>query len=117
MQNSLSMFTTKSNQKNIRKHCVVFHVSFFFFCSFFCVLLFCDGKKNQNIFGIIATSNNITNNQPVPSVCVRVPHSPSLEESGADSPTPGSPVEKTQHDFATLVVRESSTRSLNKILS
>lgn len=54
---------------------------------------------------VVATANNITNNQaPVPSVCVRVPHSPSLD-SGENS-TPGSPVEKAHHDFATLVVRE-----------
>lgn len=58
-------------------------------------------KKKQ----LVATPNNITSNQPpVPSVCVRVPHSPSLE-SGENS-TPGSPVEKAHYDFATLVVRE-----------
>ncbi|CRL02893.1 CLUMA_CG015879, isoform B [Clunio marinus] len=51
----------------------------------------------------VATSNNINDNQaPVPSVCVRVPHSPSLD-SGENS-VPGSPVERTQNDFTTLVV-------------
>lgn len=54
---------------------------------------------------VVTTSNNITNNQaPVPSVCVRVPHSPS--NSSGENSTPGSPVEKAHHDFATLVVRE-----------
>lgn len=58
---------------------------------------------------IVPTSNNITNNQPVPSVCVRVPHSPSLDSGGGESPP--SPVDKPHHhDFSTLVVRESSTR-------
>lgn len=68
-------------------------------------------KKN-----VVATSINITNNQaPVPSVCVRVPHSPSLD-SGENS-TPGSPVEKAHHDFATLVVREFvNPKSKSKII-
>lgn len=58
--------------------------------------------KNQIV---VATSNYITNNQaPVPSVCVRVPHSPSL--SSGENSVPGSPVEKAHHDFTTLVVRE-----------
>lgn len=63
---------------------------------------------------IVPTSNNITNNQPVPSVCVRVPHSPSLDSGGGESPP--SPVDKPHHhDFSTLVVRESSTRIIYQI--
>lgn len=53
---------------------------------------------------------------PVPSVCVRVPHSPSLD-SDKQSDSPGSPVparDKKYHlditnnttEFATLAVRE-----------
>lgn len=62
---------------------------------------------------VVATSNNNTNNQaPVPSVCVRVPHSPSLD-SGENS-LPGSPVEKVQYDFATLVVREFVNPKIQK---
>lgn len=54
---------------------------------------------------VVITSNNITMNQaPVPSVCVRVPHSPSLG-SGENS-VPSSPTMEKAHDFATLVVRE-----------
>lgn len=62
---------------------------------------------------IVPTSNNITNNQPVPSVCVRVPHSPSLDSGGVESPP--SPVDPHHHDFTTLVVRESSTRIIYEI--
>jgi hypothetical protein len=84
-------------------------VSSFVFFSFFVFFIFDELKKCGNHQYLVTASNNITNNQPVPSVCVRVPqsHSPSL---GSGS-SPGSPVEKIQHhDFATLVVRESSSR-------
>lgn len=86
--------------------CLVFY---FLVLCFSCFVRF--GYKNlfllahQNKKNVVATSNNITNNQaPVPSVCVRVPHSPS--NSSGENSTPGSPVEKAHHDFATLVVRE-----------
>ncbi|XP_070494364.1 potassium channel subfamily T member 2 isoform X2 [Chironomus tepperi] len=66
----------------------------------------------------VPTSNNITNNQPVPSVCVRVPHSPSLDSGGAESPP--SPVDKPHHhDFTTLVVptfTEGNSNSPNTLI-
>lgn len=58
---------------------------------------------------------------PVPSVCVRVPHSPSLDSEKSESP--GTPVKDTKyhldistcnttHDFATLAVRECVTKKI-----
>lgn len=60
---------------------------------------------------VVATNNNNTSiNQqlmaPVPSVCVRVPHSPSIDSRKSDSP--GSP--RKIYQFATLAVRECATR-------
>lgn len=89
-------------------------VSWFVF-SFFTFFLLTKQKKiwfwlahqkiNRKHSCVVVTANNISNNQaPVPSVCVRVPHSPSLD-SGENSDS-SSPVEKVHHDFATLVVRE-----------
>ena len=79
----------------------------------FCVLFLME-KIHFIWHHIVPTSNNITNNQPVPSVCVRVPHSPSLDSGGCESPP--SPVDKPHHhDFTTLVVRESSTRIIYQI--
>lgn len=86
-------------------------VLFWFFFSFLFFHVFSFHLEKSVFVGsskieiVVATANNVTNNQaPVPSVCVRVPHSPSLD-SGENS-TPGSPAEKAHHDFATLVVRE-----------
>lgn len=88
-----------------------FHVLFFFR---FCVLFLMEKNTFYLADHIVPTSNNITNNQPVPSVCVRVPHSPSLDSGGGESPP--SPVDKPHHhDFSTLVVRESSTRIIYQI--
>lgn len=97
------------------QNCLVFDLTFCFFTFFSC-------DKIKSVFGwfikkinscVVATSNNITNNQaPVPSVCVRVPHSPSLD-SGENSVS-SSPVEKAHHDFATLVVREFVKPKKNK---
>lgn len=55
---------------------------------------------------LVTTSNYLTNLNmaPVPSVCVRVPHSPSNGSEKSDS-TPSSPLEK-HHGFSSLVVRE-----------
>ena len=55
---------------------------------------------------LVTTSNYLTNLNmaPVPSVCVRVPHSPSNDSGKSDS-TPSSPHEKHQ-GFSSLVVRE-----------
>lgn len=78
------------------------YASFIICVRFFPSFLLCQSKTKK----IVATSNNVTNNQvPVPSVCVRVPHSPSELDSGENS-APGSPVEKVHLDFASLVVRE-----------
>lgn len=60
------------------------------------------------------TSENPVNTAPVPSVCVRVPHSPSLDSGGkqSDSPTGSPPLRTTGSrldittEFATLAVRE-----------
>lgn len=88
---------------NIHSQAKIFGFWFFSF-----QLLYIFGQKflvHQKTQIVVATSNNNSNNQaPVPSVCVRVPHSPSLDSG--DNSVPGSPVEKLQNDFATLVVRE-----------
>lgn len=89
----------------------------FMSCFSFCFVFYFFWWKNTFYLAssLVPTSNNITNNQPVPSVCVRVPHSPSLDDSG-DGESPASPVDKTHHhDFTTLVVRESSTRIIYQI--
>jgi hypothetical protein len=80
----------------------LFLFSFYRF-SFDKKLDFCWPSKHK----IVATSIDISNlaPAPLPSVCIRVPHSPSLD-SGENS-VPTSPVEREHHDFATLVVRES----------
>lgn len=57
------------------------------------------------------TNNNTASNQhqymaPVPSVCVRVPHSPSLD-SGPCTPMKKLPIDS---DITALAVRECATR-------
>uniref|UniRef100_A0A1Y9H205 RCK N-terminal domain-containing protein n=1 Tax=Anopheles dirus TaxID=7168 RepID=A0A1Y9H205_9DIPT len=76
-----------------------------------------EGSNNNN--------HNINNNTigagggsmppmaPVPSVCVRVPHSPSLNSANSDSP--GSPMATSKldgHDFTTLAVPTTYTESV-----
>jgi hypothetical protein len=83
---------------------------FSFFSSFFVVFFLLTKKlglcssKSKNPKEIDAKSNNVTNQAPVPSVCVRVPHSPSLDS--AENSVPSSPIVEKHSDFATLVVRE-----------
>jgi hypothetical protein len=79
---------------------------FFHFCRLFLLtkkLGLCS-SKSKNPKQIDAKSNNVTNQAPVPSVCVRVPHSPSLDS--AENSVPSSPTVEKHSDFATLVVRE-----------
>lgn len=59
----------------------------------------------------MSTNNNTSSNQhqymaPVPSVCVRVPHSPSID-SGPCTPLKKLPIDS---DFTALAVRECATR-------
>jgi hypothetical protein len=83
---------------------------FYYFFSFDKKKTLCWFIIKKNV--VISATNNI-NQAPVPSVCVRVPHSPSLD-SGENS-VPSSPVEKVHHDFATLVVREFVKPKQNQI--
>ncbi|XP_053665571.1 potassium channel subfamily T member 2 [Anopheles marshallii] len=67
---------------------------------------------NNNIV-IGARGSSVPPMAPVPSVCVRVPHSPSLNSTNSDSP--GSPwaISKTVgHDFTTLAVPTTYTESV-----
>lgn len=66
----------------------------------------------------MTTNNNTSSNQhqymaPVPSVCVRVPHSPSID-SGPCTPMKKLPINS---EFTALAVRECATRVCMQMLS
>uniref|UniRef100_A0A182LZG7 RCK N-terminal domain-containing protein n=1 Tax=Anopheles culicifacies TaxID=139723 RepID=A0A182LZG7_9DIPT len=66
---------------------------------------------NNNTIG--AGGGSVPPMAPVPSVCVRVPHSPSLNSANSDSPGSPRAINKMDgHDFTTLAVPTTYTESV-----